>query len=72
MLNSTLIISPEHFVLEAVYGFAFLLACLAAALLGRWTTKRLLIFTGVIVVLLTGIKAVLAVLREISGIGPVC
>lgn len=39
------------YVLEIIYGTAFLIACLAMALLGRLTTRGLLLFIAIVAVL---------------------
>lgn len=40
-----------QYMLESIYSTAFLLACLAMALLGRWTARNLMLFMFVVAVL---------------------
>lgn len=50
-------------VLETVYFAAFMLVCLAAALLGKWTTKRLLLFIFSIAVIISVLQASVVLLN---------
>jgi len=57
------VIKVDQYVLESIYITAFLLACLAMALLGRWKTRGLMLFIVVVAVLLVCCKTARDVYR---------
>lgn len=58
------VIIPSVYGLEIIYFAAFMLAMLGAMLLGRWTTKNLLIFIFWIAVVISLTKAAVILLQN--------
>ena len=57
----------DPYTLELVYIAIFMIGMGVAMMLGRWTTKRLLIFVFIVAALLATAKASWAVLERTSG-----
>ena len=64
MLAYTVTVFLSEYLLESIYSTAFLLACLAMALLSKWTTKNLLLFIAIVAVLFFCCKTARDVYRQ--------